>query len=143
MPAPAPCARTRQARLPSGIDRRPDTRCWSSTAIVRFLTVRAGSSLLDFGELAIRRHDLDGERLAVAGGAEAVGPALAGLGLNLGEAVFGNDGLGPLAGDAPAGRGGYRRRRAGESGVAMDALLRPRGPRHLRPRPHLAMHIPI
>ena len=43
-------------------------------ATVSRSTAATGSSLLDFGELAIRRHDLDEERLAVAGGAEAATP---------------------------------------------------------------------
>src|SRR5262245_13806298 len=88
----------------------PEIRCWSSIATVRDSAAAGGSSLLDFGELAIGRHDLDREGLAVAGGAEIVGPPLASLRLNLGEAEFGDDLLGALAGDPPAG---CRRRNGG------------------------------
>src|SRR5262245_52984258 len=142
IPAPAPCAITRQVRLPAGIDRRPETRCCWSMATVSFSTVEPGSSLLDFGEFAIRRYDLDGKRLAIARGAETVGPALAGLGLNLGEAIFGNDGLGTLAGDTSGGRRrGNRRGGADESGGSRCSLLRSYRPRHLRPRPPIATHV--
>src|SRR6185436_19373569 len=62
---------------------------------------RPAAALLtpDLRQLAIGRHDLDRESLAVAGGAEAVGLARAAVGPDVLEAVIGDDAARLVAAD--------------------------------------------
>src|SRR5262245_49018110 len=69
-------------------------------------TPSSGGMLLapDLRQLAIGRHDLDREVLAVPGGAEAIGLARAAVGLDVLEAKVGNDAAGLVAAHRPLPR---------------------------------------
>src|SRR5262245_36286306 len=91
-------------------------------------TPSSGGMLLapDLRQLAIGRHDLDREALAVPGGAEAVGLARAAVGLDVLEAKAGNDAAGLVAAYRPLPRlGGVGA--AGRHVIAVGAKRRGRG----------------